>query len=207
MPSTAAAFTKKQQKRAKQREERDARNLEIAQRQEAKDEECAPRAQRKAVSDADGRMLRGPRVRRSGSGFLLGSQIQTLYNLGKKNGDRALIKARHVRAAEQFMAEWEAFSGAANVGKSDFLAMIMSRHGSSTPSGSHDHRILAQLAGKSAFIETCEAMGNALSVLIHTCLLNIEFKQWYEDQKMEFRNAKGFLSASLDRLADHYGLK
>lgn len=69
--------------------------------QEERDEKISPAAQRNAVVDATGAVLRGPRVVPDGVTFIRSNPIRRMYEIGKGKGDAALIRKHHWETAER----------------------------------------------------------------------------------------------------------
>ena len=80
---------------------RRAAEQERARKEEDRQEAISPAAQRNAVVDATGAILRGPRVVPDGVTFIRSNPIRRMYEIGKVKGDAALIRKPHWEAAER----------------------------------------------------------------------------------------------------------
>lgn len=92
------ARTSKRQKSAAMRR---AAEQERARKEEDRQEAISPAAQRNAVVDASGSVLRGSRVVPDGITFIRSNPIKRMYEIGKGKGDAALIRKPHWEAAER----------------------------------------------------------------------------------------------------------
>ena len=159
----------------------------------------APAAQQNAVV-ADGQVVRLPRVRLDGVVFIRSNPIAHLYARGSAN------RAQR-DAAARFERSWE--EGGRGVGPGSSLADIGTRGSAAPQTGVIPEPLLARLRYQIGQQQEFEAAVRWVGAAQAKCLRAVVLEgrpinAWAAAEKRDRQEAKGYVLASLDRLAEFY---
>lgn len=198
-----ASMTKAQRKAHEKRERREAAALKQRQaeeqekrQEEARAEDLAPKVQREPVTAADGTVLRGARVHRSGATFVRSSPLVHLMN---RAGDNPLITKAHLSAARWLQAQWELAGEGVGLGASNYGDRT-SGGGSGLPS---DGGFIWSQVEAQRNIAACQTFLGALwPAIMSVVILGMDVTSYAATRKLRREVALGYVAAALDRLAE-----
>lgn len=203
LPPDPATMTKAQRKAFEKRQRKEA--AAERQRQAAEEERrsaevvaeaLAPRVQREPVTAADGTVLRGARVHRSGATF---ERSSPLVHLMRRAGESPVITKAHLRAAAWLKNQWELAGDGIGVGASNY--------GERTGGGFSDLPsdagfIWSQIEAQRN-IAACQTFLGALwSAIMSVVILGMDVTSYAATRKLRREVALGYVAAALDRLVE-----
>jgi hypothetical protein len=171
--------------------------------EEAKDEAGAPAAQRKAVLDGDGNVVRGPRVMRDGIVFIRSNPVKHLL-ARSQNKEFPTIRKIHSDVAEKLRTAYEEGGSSITAGTSSYQ-----ERASTTPQTGYiaDAIIASVTRQRNARIEVQavkEHMGSLWDALFEFVIVGRDIGSIAAARHWRPEMMTGFIVASLERLVSFY---
>lgn len=188
--------TRRAQKRLGKQERDKLARLEAARRQEATDEQIAPKAQRDS------------RLQRDGNTFRAAAPLVRLYKSGQKRadaGDLPTIDANHLRAAERLHRAWDECQ-TISVGVSSYGESVRSTIQSGVMAQGVRDAVNHQIAAGIEVSKIKGSLGPLWNIVEAIALKGMDVKTWNDGQpkKMDAMAASGYLRAGLDIVVAAY---
>lgn len=169
---------------------------------ESRAELIAPRHVRHAVTDQDGRVVRGALVIVDGGRVRRASVLDRLRAYGAERESRglsSLITLRRVKAAERLQIDHSEVGGGIGVATSDLLRCTGSN------GGANPHAAIGQqIATRERLLAALAHCGTFTDIIVPIVLDGIDVRSWAESRGYDRQQAVGYLAAALERLACFY---
>jgi len=181
--------------------------LAAAEAQEAREEEIAPSAQRRAVTAPDGSVVRAARLTLDGVTFRVSNPIDHLVARGGSRSESGLIPEitrSHATAADRLRRAWE--DGGRGVGTAS--GVYNERSGGAIQSGWIADAVLSSIDYQTRMRVEFEGaitwMGGFWPCIDAIVLKGMGVSFWAVQQGRDRKAVVGYLGGALDRLAEFY---